>query len=148
VPHPEEYVTDQDVRDDVLPRPPRCVQGAGVGRQCTREAKVWRHGSALCEEHGRAWELTDLVNDWALAEEITGHWLRMARVWDVEDLIRLADQVHSEAARELQLAKAKQQEAIEWASRAMDPREHPGPEEEGAASPESGGPEEERRSCA
>ena len=126
VPRREEYAPALDVAEEYKPLPPRCVQGSATDRRCSRPAAVWRGHSALCEEHARAWDVVQEVNHWGLAEEIAADWLRMAEEWGHEDLVRLAGSALREASRELRDARAKQEEAVEWANRAMVPASGPG----------------------
>jgi hypothetical protein len=54
----------------------------------------------MCDEHARVEGRAHEANDWGLAEEITGDWMRIARAWRLKDLEHLAAHAHEKAKEE------------------------------------------------
>lgn len=108
--HPEEIIAGHaELPEESRLRLPRCPVGQKTDSPCWRDAVVRHEGLAmmLCEEHARAYELSEEVNRWNLAESVTGDWLRVSEDWEHEDLERLARNAHEDAKGEAVRAEAR-----------------------------------------
>ncbi|MCA1716003.1 MAG: hypothetical protein LC781_03790 [Actinobacteria bacterium] len=121
IPRPEEVVaTYEELPENQKMQPLRCRAGSSTqDGGCPRDATTWMHPEdrdyPMCGEHARANELWLECNEWSVAEEITGDWLRVARAWKSYELERLALHAHEGAKEGFLKANAKAELASEIA---------------------------------
>lgn len=96
VPNGPEYQPEQIDAGTPHLDPPGCRSGARGHDPCGRVATVMHGELPVCEPHYVLADLSKRHEHWGLALEIIEGWLRVAREWKHDDLIRMTESMIGE----------------------------------------------------